>query len=666
MRKLLTILLFLLPFIGKSTNYYIDNSGSDANAGTSPGAAWQTLPKVNSSTFVAGDSIFFNRNGTWYGILRPNSSGAAGNPIVYGAYGTGNDPIITGFTAASGFTNVGTNLWESAALPSTNTAGRRMVVINGVNTAMGRYPNTGWLTFQTSTTSSITSTDLTGTPDWTGADVVIKFQRWIINHWPISSQSTDTLNYTGNGVYNPQNNWGFFIQNDVRTLDTANEWFYNTSTKKITVYSTSSPTNVQVATEDTIVYFYDKYYLTFDNLHFTGANRAAFHTGYNSNIIVQNCPIDYCYDAVLGENLGAPASYFTFQNNTINQINDNGVYLATDFDHATIINNTIKNVGKIPGMGGNDDGTSIGIYSWGSHSLVDGNEVDTTGYIPIAFQGDTVTISHNTVNCYCFTKDDGGGIYTVDNSNTQEGSIISYNTILNGIGNDQGVNNPGQLDAHGVYLDDNTKSASVLYNNIANIGSGNYSGGIYLHDAHEITVRGNTVFNAGSQIAFSDDPSNWIANVSLKNNVFVAKDSSDLAVHFDSWNDDVPTQLVSTDSNYYARPVNDADSTFWKRTLSNGAITYYNLTGWKTYVSPDDANSTSSSKATTLTSDLRFEYNNTASSKVVSLDLKYISVTGTAYDAGTITIAPYSSVVLIKNGAIPKNYVPFHRKIIVL
>ena len=348
------------------------------------------------------------------------------------------------------------------------------------------------------------------------------------------------------------------------------------------------------------------------------------------------------------------------------RINDNGVYLATDFDHATIINNTIKNVGKIPGMSGNDDGKSEAIYSWGSYSLIDGNEVDSIGYIPISFQGDTVTISHNTVNYYCFIKDDGGGIYTVNNCACSIGSLISYNTVLNGIGNDQGVNNIGQFDAEGIYLDDNTASLSILNNSIANIGSGNYSGGIYLHDAHEITVKNNTVFNAGAQIMFSDDPLNIIANISLRNNVFVAKDSSDLAMHFDSWNDNVGTQLVSTDSNYYARPVNDVDSTFWKRTLINGAITYYNLGGWKTYVSPDDANSKSSSKATTLTSDLRFEYNNTASSKVVSLDLKYLSITGTAYNTGTITLAPYSSVVLIKNGAIPKNYVPFHRKIVVL
>ena len=48
---------------------------------------------------------------------------------------------------------------------------------------------------------------------------------------------------------------------------------------------------------------------------------------------------------------------------------------------------------------------------------------------------------------------------------------------------------------------------------------------------------------------------------------------------------------------------------------------------------------------------MRFEYNETGSNKTVSLPYNYLDVTGVTYN-GTITLAPYSSAVLIRNGAI--------------
>ena len=48
-----------------STTYYIDaTAGSDTNAGTSPGAAWQTLAKVDATTFNPGDRILFHTDQT--------------------------------------------------------------------------------------------------------------------------------------------------------------------------------------------------------------------------------------------------------------------------------------------------------------------------------------------------------------------------------------------------------------------------------------------------------------------------------------------------------------------------------------------------------------------------------------------------------------------------
>ena len=50
-----------------------------------------------------------------------------------------------------------------------------------------------------------------------------------------------------------RDNQGFFIQNDPRTLDVPNEWYYNPNTNKLRVYSIGTPSNVQLASVETLM-----------------------------------------------------------------------------------------------------------------------------------------------------------------------------------------------------------------------------------------------------------------------------------------------------------------------------------------------------------------------------------------------------------------------------
>ena len=79
-----------LPIVSEvwAATYYVADAGSDSNNGTSPFTPWQTIAKVNSSTFQPGDSILFNRGDTWREQLTVSSSGSPGNPITFGAYGS--------------------------------------------------------------------------------------------------------------------------------------------------------------------------------------------------------------------------------------------------------------------------------------------------------------------------------------------------------------------------------------------------------------------------------------------------------------------------------------------------------------------------------------------------------------------------------------------------
>lgn len=74
-------------------NHFVNAAtGLDTNNGLTPATAWQTLAKVNASTFLPGDVIGFS--GTFTDTLLFPSSGSAGNPIVLTSYGVGGRAIF--------------------------------------------------------------------------------------------------------------------------------------------------------------------------------------------------------------------------------------------------------------------------------------------------------------------------------------------------------------------------------------------------------------------------------------------------------------------------------------------------------------------------------------------------------------------------------------------
>ncbi len=111
------------PVIGTTAYYVSSSTGLDTNPGTLA-APWKTIAKVNAKSFAPGTSVLFKRGDIWdrsagpsvVGTLSPTAAGTPGNPIVYGAYGTGANPILDGSANASltnDWTNIGTNLWQS-------------------------------------------------------------------------------------------------------------------------------------------------------------------------------------------------------------------------------------------------------------------------------------------------------------------------------------------------------------------------------------------------------------------------------------------------------------------------------------------------------------------------------------------------------------------------
>ena len=99
---------------------YLDfASGSDNNVGTAQATPWQTLAKVNATTFQPGDRILLKAGSKW--------SGAEGAPVTVTSYGEGAKPVIDGATAEAAISLEDQQHWATEKLELRNTVTERMV-----------------------------------------------------------------------------------------------------------------------------------------------------------------------------------------------------------------------------------------------------------------------------------------------------------------------------------------------------------------------------------------------------------------------------------------------------------------------------------------------------------------------------------------------------------
>lgn len=136
------------------TTYYVDAiAGDDSANGTSEATAWKSVAKVNASSFSPGDSILLKRGCEWREKLIVSSSGEAGSPIRYSAYGTGANPRLNGSlqvnNASFELHVVGEKtIWKTTTLPTIPVA---QLTADGttatVTTATAHHASTNnWIT----------------------------------------------------------------------------------------------------------------------------------------------------------------------------------------------------------------------------------------------------------------------------------------------------------------------------------------------------------------------------------------------------------------------------------------------------------------------------------------------------------------------------------------
>ncbi|WP_299583613.1 cadherin domain-containing protein [uncultured Sunxiuqinia sp.] len=629
MRDLILIIFLLLPasLIAQNSYYVSSSEGNDSNAGTSAGQAWKSLAKVNSFRPSAGDQILFKRGDEWVGTLTPSTSGSAGSPITYGAYGTGEKPKIYGSQEITGWTVHSGNIYKAKVNGPVN-----QLFVDGSKIPFSRYPKHGWATISsTSGSTQFTSNTLSSSINYSGSHLIIKTVPWFVDGKEVVASSGQTLTLNAAPTYNTKVGNGFVLVNSLSLLTQPGEWHYDASTKTVYLWTPSgdSPANhqVKVSTLDNGIYIDNKNYITLQDLSILQQKVNGILSTGGISLTVNNCDVSYAHNRGIYVMNGSNGNY---TNNMVRNSYYEGMHIASS--NSTITDNQLFEILSEDDFGaetGNEKGgPGRGIASKGANNTVKYNRLMDMGYVGISFSGENNLIEYNYINGACQILDDGGAIYTYNGYDYSQlgaaGTKIKSNIVLNVIGESH--------TAYGIYMDNNTHDILIEDNTVSNTNCA-----IYLHQNGKITVDGNTIMDATLLLLNQDE----VENSTITNNTFYATARQGSFIWFKNAFQRMIFEENATglfDNNRYVghygqnvfRYQGDKTLADWKR-----------LRGV-------DANSTGDFSPLADGEVEELFYNDTKQTKAISLGSSlYRDLDGNEV-SGSISLAPFTSKILIR------------------
>ncbi|KAB7729364.1 hypothetical protein F5984_17220 [Rudanella paleaurantiibacter] len=583
----LCLLLHIKQSNGQST-YYLSSTGRDSNNGLTIDSPFQTLDRINSVILKPGDKVLFRRGDIFRGTLRIQQSGTAVNPIIFDAYGSGEKPTIAASTTLSGWTQVSGNIWQ-ASCPSCNSVVSG-VFMDGSPLPLGRFPdlddqNRGYLTVLSHEGKTKFLSRESLAESWVGAEVVIRPTQFILDRAVVTQQSGNSITIANNSVYDLADGFGFFFQNHPATLSKDGEWYYNPSNKSILILDTKGKvksSTVTATAQPGAVIGSNISYVNIQNIKVIEALNTNLSFAFVSNLNVNNVDILNAGEDAVG--FYGTGSNVVFEDNLIHRANNNAIDII-DYSNSVFRRNVVRDIGSQAGRGKSGDGQYRGITSFSTRGIsISENLVDSIGYSGITFLGNS-TIQRNVVSNFCLTKSDGGGLYTVNESNVSTvKSIVTANVVKSGIGAIAGQ--PANLGgaANGIYLDDCTRSIEVTNNTVYSCNGL----GIYLHATNSVSVVNNTSYDNNEQFVIYHNFGRCPARSNIvQGNIFVAKNVSQGVARYETISNDLGN-YGTFDNNYYARPFDDAIKILVGYSINNNQVTsYLSLAEWQRLLGKD-------------------------------------------------------------------------------
>jgi len=562
------------PFV----TYYVSSSGNDQNTGTSEQSPWKTISKVNSilssiSSLPQGGQILFKRGDKFEGTVYI-AWGLRNGELTFGAYFTGNLPIITGKKSITGWTQHSPNIYKANFSDSISH-----LYVNNKLMTIARYPNKGFLKIDLGDGVYGFYDAALNQPNgyWNGATCRIRSVNWIYDLSRVSSFSNTKITLSSPTNYPMTKDYGYYLDSKYSLLDTAGEWYQDLNTGTVYIYSPNGivPSSVE-GTVGKNGFLFDTIYgvnnVKIQDLNVSGYKMHAICGGsYNSNITVKNCLISHT--GIFGIILNGPTNLI--DNNTL--IDNYNVGITGVLTSTTISNNSIKRTGLIAGYGASGFGyLGMQIHSC-VQTIVENNTIDSTGYTGIS-AGKDLIVRNNIIRNSCLTLNDGSGI----DISEADGAQIKNNIITNTLGNIEASAIPSRI-GHGIaFGPDINRNIVIQGNTIAS----NSHDGIYLD--HKPTSQNNQIIgnvlynNFIAQISFTDFSAQSYSssyNNLVKGNIFYSLSYNQSCMQHEMWHASNFSDFGTFDSNYYGNPY--TESVIKRIIIAPYSVRHLRLATWK-------------------------------------------------------------------------------------
>lgn len=468
--------------------FYVSESGTGTGVGSiaDPFTGAQFLNLIDSGlpSIPPGSTILFNR-----GEIFRYQYDLDDDSINFSAYGTGDEPIISGSDTITGWTLDADDVYYA----SLATEPKAVFGSDDVELPMSE---TAWITITNRPVQTQISADQTtlqaldGVEELEGSYILCK--EWLFRPCLLRTvtayNGTTTLTVdaapntdaSGAGTGMP-----FKLMNKRSYITDVGEWSYDATADRLYVKTSGgAPTGIKISTRDYgIKLSTGVSNISISNIKFHHQFLEGVYSTVNHNITVTQCKF---------HDLSTNASSFTGDGTNITY---------TYNDHQRVKNNLVH-IGSINGgvfsyNTGSDIGVQTGVsipkYSYfksvgcGIHMRWDFtgtvyvpqnitceyNKFTNFGYCPIVHVGIGHIVRNNVCDTFCIKWGDGAGIYVSNvygtvygnGSDTTDG-IVSNNYVVNGLGGSltlDGITGASRS-ISGIYLDNNNSDITVENN----------------------------------------------------------------------------------------------------------------------------------------------------------------------------------------------------------
>lgn len=383
-----------------------------------------------------------------------------------------------------------------AGMQFQNTAGSRLLLVDGRRYELARWPNEDYATINKVYPNSGGHVfGYSGNKDhWATAKEawVAGYYTWLWADDALPVKSIDTINkkiYTGaTHAYGVKDGNPYFIYNLLEELDVPSEWFLDSTTGKLYFYPVEDDLNsaeIRLVTKQTeLLSLNEVSYVSFKNINFEGTSGTAIKGEKLNHVTIDGCNVSNADN----KGIAVKGKYVTVENCYVKDTGKGGIsagngvgyYLnggTFDSNHNVVRNNHTERFSLASRT------YSTGITVGDRQALVSHNTINNANHRALGYNGTENIIEYNDIYNVLKYANDMGAIY-VGRTWTTPGNILRYNYIHDSEGRDLRTDDIWYT--QGLYFDDCYAGDIVLGNTFENLNRG-----VFLHAGKFMTVEKN-------------------------------------------------------------------------------------------------------------------------------------------------------------------------------